>query len=82
MKKKQTDRDMDDTVNRLDILIGLEFKKSKEKKSKKVTRERIKFLFKNGLDYKEIAHILDMSPGTVANELTSLKKKNAKKRKK
>jgi len=72
---------------KLNVLITPLFKKETKKQDKKITQANIKVLNNCGLDYKEIANILDMSSGTVANELTALKnkkggKKNAKKRKK
>ena len=42
---------------------------------KKDNREIVKLLSDNGLEYKEIANIMGMSPGTIANELTYLKRK-------
>ena len=72
---------------KLNVLISPIFKKEGKKQDKKITQSNIKTLNNCGLDYKEIANILDMSSGTVANELTALKnkkggKKNAKNRKK
>lgn len=69
--------------SKLNILISPQFKRETKKQDKKITRENIYRLQKCGLDYIEIANILEMSPGTVANELTYLKNKlrgkNAKK---
>ena len=63
-------------LGRLNILIALEIRKEGKKHDKKVTRKNIKLLSRIGMDYKEIAEVLDMNPGTIANELTALKKKN------
>ena len=60
---------------KLNVLIAPIFKKDGKKQDKKITHANIKILNNCGLDYKEIAQILDMSSGTVANELTALKKK-------
>lgn len=70
---------------KLNILIAPLFKRKNKKQDKKLTQDNIKKLAKCGLDYKEISIILEMSPGTIANELSTLrknkiiKKRNAKK---
>ena len=69
---------------KLSILITPIFKRESKKQDKKITQANIKILYDCGLDYKEIANILGMNAGTVANELTDLKtkkggEKNAKK---
>ena len=69
---------------KLNILITPFFKREGKKQDKKTTQTNIKILNDCGLDYKEIASILGMSSGTVANGLTMLKIKtkggqNAKK---
>lgn len=68
------DKDVRDIVSRLDILIRLHLSGRNEKKSKETTRKNVAFLNEYGLDYKEIARLLDMGPGTVANELTAIKR--------
>lgn len=61
--------------SKLNILIYPQFKRDKKWQDKKITGANIKRLKDCGIDYKEIADILDMKPGTVANELTYLKQK-------
>jgi len=64
-----------DVVNRLNVLIALEFEKVKER-GKMSNAESIQLLHMNGfVDYKEIAALLHLSPKTVANQLTSLRPK-------
>ncbi len=65
--------------SKLNILISPQFKRESKKQDKKITRESIDRLQKCGLNYIEIASILGMKPGTVANELTYLKKKTRRK---
>jgi len=69
--------------SKLNILISPQFKRESKKQDKEITRANIDRLQKCGLDYIEIASILEIKSGTVANELTYLKKKtrskNAKK---
>ena len=67
-----------DIIGRLNILIGLELRKIKTKRDKKTTRELVKLMSDNYLDYKEIACVLGMSSGTIANELTALKRNKKK----
>lgn len=69
---------------KLSVLITPIFKRESKKQDKIITQTNIKILDDCGLDYKEIASILGMSSGTVANELTTLRTKtrggeNAKK---
>jgi len=68
-------KETDDVIGRLNVLIALELRKTKKERTKKATRELVKLLSDNGLEYKEIANIMGMSPGTIANELTYLKGK-------
>ena len=83
MKKKNKQKNerelLQEINNKLNILISPLFKKEKGKQDKKITRKNIKKLKECGLDYIEIASILDMNPGSIANELTYLKNKNGKK---
>lgn len=60
---------------KLNLLIKPIFKRESKKQDKKTTQISIKMLNDCGLDYKEIADILNMSSGTIANELTILKSK-------
>jgi len=69
-------RILDQMSKKLNILISPQFKRESKKQDKKITRANIKRLNNCGLNYLEIADILDMKSGTVANELTYLKKKN------
>ena len=71
-------KDKNEIIGRLNVLIGLEIRKLKTKRDKKTTKELVKLMNDNGLDYKEIASVLGMSAGTVANELTALKRKKKK----
>ncbi len=68
-------RILDQISKKLNILISPQFKKESKKQPKEITRANIKRLGDCGLDYLEIADILDMKSGTVANELTYLRKK-------
>lgn len=77
MDKKQFEelkKILNQISNKLNILISPQFKRESKKQDKEITRANINRLQKCGLDYIEIAHILEMKPGTVANELTYLKK--------
>ena len=69
---------LNELSNKLNILISPQFKRESKKQDKEITRENIKRLKECGLDYIEIANILGMSSGAVANELTYLKKNNKK----
>jgi DNA-binding NarL/FixJ family response regulator len=70
-------RDQEEIISKkLSILIMPIFKRESRKQDKKITQTNIKILDDCGLDYKEIANILCMSSGTVANELTVLRGKS------
>ena len=66
---------LDEISKKLNVLIAPQFKRESKKQEKEITHENIKKLKDCGLNYLEIAGILDMSSGTVANELTNMKKK-------
>jgi hypothetical protein len=66
---------LDEISKKLNVLIAPQFKRELKKQDKEITHENIRKLKDCGLDYLEIAGILDMSSGTVANELTNMKKK-------
>ena len=83
MEKPQFDQLMnklDEISKKLNVLISPQFKRESKKQDKEITRENIRKLKDCGLNYLEISNILDMSPKTIANELTYLKKngKNSK----
>jgi len=62
-------------VKRLNIVISLLIDLVRGETS---SREKIKLLNDAGLNYKEIASILNINSNYVAVELTTLKKKNKK----
>lgn len=63
---------------KLGVILGLLIKEKCEK-----TGERIYFLYKHGMDYKEIADILGIHPKNAAREISKIKgDKSVKKRKK
>lgn len=77
MKTLSTIKEQEEAISKkLNVLITPLFKRESKKQDKKITQSNIKILNNCGLDYKEIAGILDMKSGTVANELTALKKKD------
>jgi len=77
MEKPQFDNLMnklDEISKKLNVLIAPQFKRESKKQDKEITRENIRKLRDCGLNYIEIAGILEMKSGTVANELSYLKK--------
>lgn len=71
-KKEETDERI---VKRLNIVINLLIELVRGESS---SREKIKLLGDSGLDYKEIASVLNKDKNYIAVELTTLKKKNKK----
>ena len=72
-------------INRLNILIHLNMKHHFElpPKKKKSMEPQVRLLKDMGMeDYKEIAKVLGASPGSVANIISNLKKREDKKFKK
>ena len=59
-------------IKRLDAMIALML----EPKVKDLTiKERVEILYGSGLDYNQIANILNKTPGNIAVIINSLKKK-------
>ena len=62
-------------IRRLDAIISLML----EPKAKELTiKEKVKILYNLGLDYNQIASILNKTPGNIAVIINSLKKKNGR----
>ena len=65
-------------VKRLDAIVAL-LLEIKDKDGKMQIKEKVRILNDAGLDYNQIAKILNKSPGNIAVQLTFLKKEEADK---
>jgi len=68
-------------LKKLDTIVFL-LLELKDKEGKMPLKEKIGLLNNAGLDYTQIARLLGRNPGSVAVQLTMMKKENQKKTKK
>src|SRR3989344_518544 len=69
-----------EVVKRLDAIVAL-LLEIKDKDGKMQIKDKVKILNDAGLDYNQIAKILNKSPGNIAVQLTFLKKEETGKAK-
>ena len=69
-----------DILKRLDTIVFL-LLELKDKEGKMPLKEKIRLLNDAGLDYTQIARVLGRNPGSVAVQLTMMKKEGQKKNK-
>ena len=67
-------------IKRLDTIVFL-LLELKDKEGKMLLKEKIRLLNEAGLDYTQIARVLGKDAGSVAVQLTMMKKENQKKSK-
>ena len=66
-------------LKKIDVKLGALIALQMVEDKPSINREKIKLLSDLGLDYNEIASILNVQPGYVSKEKALLKKKNVKK---
>jgi len=72
--------ELKEIIKRLDTVVFL-LLELKDKEGKMLLKEKIRLLNEAGLDYTHIARVLGRDPGSVAVQLTMMKKEGQKKAK-
>ncbi len=70
--------DVRSLVKRLDALLGLMLRQERNSDTKASNESQVEFLHSIGFGNQEIAPVLELSPGTVANIVSNAGKKKKK----
>jgi len=73
-RKKMTNEELNDINKRLDAILSVLIEQTHIQEQN--NREKISRLYDLGFDYREIAKILHTSTGSVAKELSIIKKRD------